>query len=65
MAIRANKYEAQQDLACDLLITPNIPKLKPTIFMQFNPYYEMGRQCAQQHAPKIKVLIEEKLKTAA
>lgn len=60
LAIKANKNEIPQDLSCDLLIAPQIPKLKPTMFIQFNPYYEMGRKCAEENLPKIKELIEKK-----
>jgi len=57
LAIKACKQESEQDIKCDLLIMPDIPKLKPTMFIQFNPYYEMGRQCAMQNVPKIQELI--------
>jgi predicted acylesterase/phospholipase RssA len=62
LAIKANKNEIPQDFLCDLLINPKIPKLKPTMFIQFNPYYEMGRKSAEENLPKIKELIKQKQK---
>ena len=62
LAIEAEKTQASQDMGCDLLISPKIPNLKPTMFFQLNPYYEMGRQCAQENIEKIKSLIVSKQK---
>lgn len=58
LAILANNHEDEQDMVCDLIISPNIPKLKPALFMQYHPFYEMGRQCAEENLPKIKELIK-------
>jgi NTE family protein len=60
LAIKANSREDEQDMACDLMISPKIPKLKPALFLQFHPYYEMGRKCAEENLPKIKELIKQK-----
>ncbi len=65
LAIKANKNEADQDMECDLMIAPNIPKLKPSLFVQYSPFYEMGRECAKTNVPIIKRMIEEKTKVVA
>jgi len=65
LAIEATKEEAKQDMNCDLLITPKIPLLKPKMLVEFNPYYEMGRQSAKEFMPKIKELIKQKEESKA
>ncbi|MCL5667236.1 MAG: patatin-like phospholipase family protein [Patescibacteria group bacterium] len=60
LAIKADKQAVAQDLTCDLMITPNVPKTKKDIFSKFQPYYELGRQTAAEYAPKIKELIRQK-----
>lgn len=60
LAIQANEQERLQDMQCDLMICPDIPKLKPAFFIQYHPFYEMGRQTALEYAPKIRELIKQK-----
>jgi len=60
LAIKANKNLEEQDLVCDLMIVPDIPKLKPALYVQFNPFYELGRECALAYLPQIKSVIQKK-----
>jgi NTE family protein len=62
LAIKANKHAEDQDMSCDLMITPDIPKLKPKLLVQYHPFYEMGRECALAHVPRIKTIITQKEK---
>ncbi len=64
LAIAANKRDDQEDLNCDLLITPNLPLLKRDIFAQFNPYYEAGKRVGREHIPQIQKLIAAKSEQA-
>lgn len=62
-ALKASKRDGEALKPCDLLITPNIPLHDRKEMMAFHPYYEYGKQTAQEYVPKIKQLIEEKTKT--
>ncbi len=62
LALAESKNPTIEDLTCDLLISPNIPTLKRSNFMQFSPYYEAGRDMAQVYIVKIRDLIAEKEK---
>jgi predicted acylesterase/phospholipase RssA len=62
LAIAESKKAKIEDLTCDLLISPDIPTLSRTDFMQFSPYYEWGREGAIQFIPQIQQMIAEKEK---
>lgn len=69
IALAANEKNLQvTDIACDLMITPAIPLLERSIYADFRPFYEMGRECALEYVPKIKELImlkEKKIEKVA
>lgn len=60
LAINANDHEDLQDMVCDLMISPKIPKLKPSLFIQYEPFYDLGRKCAEENMNKIKELLQIK-----
>ncbi len=62
LAIAESKKNQAEDLSCDLFIDPGLPTLDQTKFMQFSPYYEWGREKAEEYLPEIKRLILEKEK---
>ncbi len=59
LAIKANKQFSEHDEECDLMICPDIPKLKKDTFSpQTNRYYyQKGRETALEYLPKIQNLI--------
>lgn len=62
LAIKANKTNYEREEACDLLITPNLPRLKQSKFTRESVkyYYEMGRKIAEDYVPKIRELVKAK-----
>jgi NTE family protein len=67
LAIEANKKNTEAEEACDIMIVPDVPRLKNKRFNQESVkfYYEKGREAAIENAPKIRRLIEEKMKQPA
>lgn len=66
VVIKANQ-EKQPEVLPDVLITPNIPLLKRTLFSEerITYYYDMGRKSAEEYAPKILQTVNERQKIAA
>ncbi len=64
LAIEASKKNTEKEEACDLLITPAVPRLKNKKFNQdaVKFYYEKGRESAFENAPRIEQLIQSKIK---
>jgi len=62
LAIKANKNNNEQEEACDLVINPNLPKLKQSDFTgeSVKFYYDMGRKTAEEYVPKINELVKAK-----
>jgi NTE family protein len=62
LAIKANQKNNEAEEVCDLVIYPNLPRLKQSDFTQESVkyYYEMGRKVAEEYVPKINELIEKK-----
>lgn len=60
LSIFANNHEDENDMACDLMIDPKIPKIKPSFIFPFEPFYEMGRKCAEDNLPQIIQIIKQK-----
>lgn len=58
LAIAAGKSQKDTQPECDLLITPNIPRMKQAKLNReaVARYYEFGRQTAKEYLPKIKEL---------
>jgi NTE family protein len=66
LAIKANQKNNDQEEACDLLIYPNLPRLKQSDFTKDSVkyYYDMGRKTAEDYLPQIRELIKSKTKVA-
>ena len=64
LAIAAQKTDGQADLSCDLMIAPKVPRVGKNLLDHLAPYYEIGRRCAEENAPKILELIKAKEKIA-
>lgn len=62
LAIAKSREGSGEDLVCDLLISPDIPTLSRTSFMQFNPYYDLGREQAKGYVSIVKKMITDKEK---
>lgn len=64
LAIKASMQKPRQEI-CDLMITPNLEKKMWGTSIDkrhMRYYYEMGKQVAEEYAPKIKQIIAEKEK---
>lgn len=61
LAIKANQNAETEKIECDLLITPNIPKLKRSELSEESMmyYYELGMKTAKDYLPKILQLLEK------
>ena len=64
LAIEANKHDDTSSELCDLMIVPDLPKLKQKKFTQeaVKFYYDMGRQYAIDYIPKIEEMSKAKVK---
>lgn len=62
LAIKASKNESTQQPECDLLITPEMPKLinKKFDHESVMEYYELGKKTAREYLPKIREIIKQK-----